>query len=145
LVIPTEVYELVLNTPRLTPRKGTIWLPITALVLLAGALWFFTVGRPRMRRLAPLAEVKEGDGIDASEAERIANAFYRAAYGDLEGLATTPVMQDGYWTSTVRIGYMGKPDPEPILINPRTGAVSGPILGRFGTLGAFRQALAHRR
>jgi hypothetical protein len=137
--------ESMLDGPQLTPRRGIRWLPITALVLLAGALWFFAVGRPRMHRLASLAEVKEGDGIDASEAERIAHAFYRAAFGDLEGFATAPVLQDGYWTSTVRIGLAGRPDPEPIVINPRTGAVSGPILGRFGTLGAFRQSLADGR
>lgn len=137
--------EPVLEYPQLTPGKGLGWLVITALVLLAGALWFFAVARLRLHRLAPLAEVKEGDGIDASEAALIADAFYSAAYGDLEGFATAPALHNGYWTSTVRIGFVGRPEPEAIVVNPRTGAVSGPRLGYFGTLAAFRQTLADGR
>jgi len=99
----------------------------------------------RLRRLAPLASVRVDDGIDATEAAQIAAAFYRAAFGTFEGLAAPPVEKDGYWTSTVRKGFAGSADPEPIVINSRTGAVSGPGIGRFATLDAFKQFVVAQR
>ena len=136
----------------LRPRRWVTPVVAVAIALAVGAVWFHKAREAardaeaeRLRRLAPLASVRVDDGIDATEAAQIAAAFYRAAFGTFEGLASLPVEKDGYWTSTVRKGFAGNPDPEPILINPRTGAVSGPGIGRFATFEAFKQFVAAPR
>jgi hypothetical protein len=138
--------------PATTRRRPRTWVtPIT--VLVAGGLLAWLALRalakvaeaisPEGRdRLAIIANVTVDDGIDAKEAAQIARAFYKAAFGGLEGFATEPVKKDGYWTSTVRTGYAGTPDPEPIVINPRTGAVSGPVGGSFANFQAFKRFVA---
>jgi hypothetical protein len=134
---------------RLRPR---VWIAPTIALVVGGVLaWFALDNRAKVTegisteardRLAIIANVNVGNGIDATEAAQIARAFYKTVFGGLEGFATEPVEKDGYWTSTVRMGFAGTPDPEPIVINPRTGAVSGPGGGRFTTFEAFKRFVA---
>jgi hypothetical protein len=121
---------------------------LAIIVLAAGTAWYRRsqeareAAAERRRLLTILATVDVADGVDATEAMLIAKAFYEATYGGLEGGPSAPIDKDGYWVSTVRIGFAGTPDREPILINPRTGGVQGPIAGVFKTFTAFKKYLA---
>jgi len=92
--------------------------------------------------LARIAGVIESDGIDDFEAEAISQAYFEVAYGGMEGTVEEPKLIDGYWRGVVRLGYAGTPDGEAILVNPRTGSITGPVLGTFKSLGDFRRFLA---
>jgi hypothetical protein len=134
---------------RLTPRRWVVPVILVAVAMAVGLMWGYKAREAarhteveRLKRLAPIANVSVDDGIDAREAVQIAVAFYRAAFGTFEGSVSEPIEKDGYWTSTVRKGFAESADPELIVINPRTGAVSGPGIGRFATFEAFKRFVA---
>jgi hypothetical protein len=136
----------------LTPHRWMVPVIAAAVAMAAGVVWVHNAREAarhtevdRLQRLSPIASVRVDDGIDAKEAAHIAEAFYRAAFGSLEGSVSEPVEKDGYWTSIVRKGFAGSADQEPIVISPRTGAVSGPGIGRFATFEAFKQFVAAAR
>jgi hypothetical protein len=70
-----------------------------------------------------LALIDPSDGIDASEAQAIAKAYFPSFVAEL-GAAGPPTRKGEEWLCTVAFGTSLQPGPAPIRINARTGAVS---------------------
>jgi hypothetical protein len=81
------------------------------------------------------------DGIDAVEAEELAN-IYRGAYINGCGAALEPTRTGDVWTAGLLLGYAGTRSDRVIRVDARTGAVwsvGGPA---FSDLAAFRRGVS---
>jgi hypothetical protein len=87
-----------------------------------------------------LEALKVDDGIDASEAQAIAD-LYMLEYVSGCGAPMVPQLRDGTWISRLRLGVAGKLSDRVVRVDPRTGAVSSPGGPTFATFRAFADDL----
>jgi hypothetical protein len=89
---------------------------------------------------ARLAALKVNDGVDASEAEQIAD-LYMLEYVSGCGAPMPPQLRDGTWTSPLRLGVAGQLSDRVVKIDAKTGAVYSPGGPAFGSFPAFAEDL----
>lgn len=85
-----------------------------------------------------LAEVNVEDGINRSEAESIASAYFSGFVGACGG-TDEGLLVSGEWVVPASFGMAGNP-MAPIRVNAKTGAVSqlgNPSFNSYGTFKAF--------
>lgn len=87
-----------------------------------------------------LAALKVNDGVDASEAEQIAD-LYMLEYVSGCGAPLAPQLRDGTWTSALRLGVTGKLSDRVVQIDAKTGAVSSPGGPAFASFSEFADDL----
>ena len=92
------------------------------------------VYRPR------LAAVKVNDGINAWEAEQIAE-LYMLEYVSGCGAPLPPQLSDGRWNAALRLGVGGELSEIVVQIDARTGAVSSPGGPAFASFSEFANEL----
>ncbi|MDX2022641.1 MAG: hypothetical protein SF187_20565 [Deltaproteobacteria bacterium] len=85
-----------------------------------------------------LATVYPADGIDAAEAERIAQAYMNEYVAGC-GAPNPPVLQGKTWMFELRLGYAGQPSNKRVGVDAETGAVQGAGGPLFKTFQEFKE------